>query len=1201
MKYFVFFLVCLLSVSATAQQLAMQAQQRNYTNFSYKRSYITEESRRFNGVYQHHPDFGKVLQDSPPEDCFEDIASRTEFTRKYIKSGTDGKEIMLQSSTAPMHYRDEEGRWRAINSKLKPSDRGVYVATEQPEPVIIDAVKGYAKLVTGESALVFNSNLQLIHLLPDGSEQLLGNANWSKHTAGDDGVYVTDIWPGIDMEIYVWRGAVKTNFYLKYAMPSHASGKLILRDHWQQGAGLKCSINDTSGYKGNFEILDAQGATRYRVGAATVYQHDSVATTLQNIGYDISKGYLDIVLPTAYLNKPASAYPIVIDPLVSTATVSGVGGSSYSPAKTISCNYVNAANVPPNVTVTDVRWSFNYLASGGALLLHGAVDFMLGTCRSPGVGGFFWYCNLASPGTCTGTNVSIFSDIAGCIPPPQCAAYPLNLNMRFYQNYATTTPCATTYITAGSPLTVTVYGRTVETAPISSVGGWTSICLGQSVTLSTLPSFGVPPYSYSWSPSGATTSPVTLTPPATTPYTVTVTDACGQTATAAQTILVNPIAPITGSNIVCVGDGTALLNPTAGGTWSSTNTAVAVVGVTTGLVTGVSAGTTTISYITSAGCYATRIVTVTPMPSAIAGSAAVCVGTATTLSNATPGGTWTSGNVAVAIVGAGTGMVTGMAIGTAVITYTTSPGCVATVVVTVYPNPVITGVTGTNPTTCGGTNGTITITGLVAGTAYTINYTTGASLVSLSLTAGSGGVVVISGLMAGVYTGIGVVSPMGCVATYIGIITLTDDGTPPMPLAINNSPLCEGDIIKLSATSAPGVSYTWWGPGGFTSTLQHPEISPAAAANAGVYSVTATLLGCVTLPATTIVTVNPMPRIWGLAATNPVRCGGNEGTITLQGLLPGQVYNIGYMRDGMPLSLTATADAAGNVTIFGLFAGSYTDFYAEANACTSALAGPVTLADPNLPPPSVISSNAPVCVGATLLLYGTNDRPGGIYTWTGPDGYTTTQQNPVIHNVAIAAQGVYTLQYTLLNCTSVATADIKLQAPVELKDVTASRYLIPFGDSVQLNVSGASYYIWTPQNGTLSDHYIYNPVAKPRDSITTYKVYGMNEWACRDSATITIRVFFDEDEYIPNAFTPNGDGRNDIFRIGKMQYKKLIDFTIYNRWGQEVYHNPYDPNAGWDGTSWGIPQDMGVYYYSIMIETAGGIVKQYKGDVTLIR
>lgn len=1201
MKYYLLFLLSLFFVPATAQLADMHLQQKNYTTFTTYQTNITEEARVYNGTYQFHPDFGKILQEIPSNDCFEDIASRTEYSRKYIKSDTKGKEIMLQSSTAALHYKDDQGRWRAINSQLKPAGKGVYIAAEQPEPITIDAVNGYVKLITGENTILFNRNLKLVHQSSDGSQQTLGNANWNKHTAGDDGVYVTDIWPGIDMEVYVWRGAVKTNFYLKHALPSLANGQLIIRDYWLKDEGLTSSKGDTVGYKGNFDIQDANGVVKYRIGAATVYNQDSVTSTLQEIGYNIHKDFIDIVLPGAYLNKPSSAYPIIIDPLVSTATVSGVGGSSYSPAKTISCNYVNAANVPPNVTVTDVRWSFNYLASGGALLLHGAVDFMLGSCRSPGVGGFFWYCNLASPGTCTGTNVSIFSDIAGCIPPPQCAAYPLNINMRFYQNYATTTPCATTYITAGSPLTVTVFGRTVETAPISSVGGWTSICLGQSVTLSTLPSFGVPPYSYSWSPSGATTSPVTLTPPATTPYTVTVTDACGQTATASQTILVNPIAPITGSNVVCIGSSTALLNPTAGGTWSSTNTTVAVVGLTTGLVTGLTAGTTLISYITPAGCYATRIVTVTPMPSAIGGTLMLCVGTSHTLTNAMPGGTWASSNIAVATVGAGTGWVTGVSAGTATITYTTTPGCVASVVVTVYPNPVIAGVSGTNPTTCGGTNGSITITGLVSGMVYTVNYTTAGSLVSLTLTASSGGVVVISGLIAGVYSGFNVVSPMGCVAAYTGTITLTDDGTPPIPIAINNSPVCEGDIIKLSATSAPGVSYTWWGPGGFTSTLQHPEISPATASNAGVYSVTATLLGCVTLPATTTVIVNPMPRIWGLTATNPVRCGGNEGTVTLQGLLPGQVYNIGYMRDGLPVSITATADAAGDVTISGLFAGTYSSFFAEANTCTSALVGPITLTDPNLPPPSVISSNAPVCVGATLLLYGTNDRPGGNYTWTGPDGYTTTQQNPIIHNVNITAQGVYTLQYTLLNCTSVATSDIKLQAPVELKDVTASRYLIPFGDSVQLNVSGAAYYIWTPQNGTLSDHYIYNPIAKPRDSITTYKVYGMNEWACRDSATITIRVFYDEDEFIPNAFTPNGDGKNDIFRIGKMQYKKLIDFTIYNRWGQEVYHNPFDPNAGWDGTSWGIPQDMGVYYYSIMIETAGGKVKQYKGDVTLIR
>ena len=153
----------------------------------------------------------------------------------------------------------------------------------------------------------------------------------------------------------------------------------------------------------------------------------------------------------------------------------------------------------------------------------------------------------------------------------------------------------------------------------------------------------------------------------------------------------------------------------------------------------------------------------------------------------------------------------------------------------------------------------------------------------------------------------------------------------------------------------------------------------------------------------------------------------------------------------------------------------------------------------------------------------------------------------------------------------------------------------------QLHARGALYYNWTPHNGTIRNPYIPDPYVRPTDAITVYTVNGLNEWGCHDSAQVTIQVIFDEEETIPNAFTPNGDGKNDIFRIGKMKYKKLIDFTIYDRWGQEMYHNPWDPNGGWDGTYKGIPQDMGTYYYSITIESASGKLRYYKGDVTLIR
>jgi len=114
-------------------------------------------------------------------------------------------------------------------------------------------------------------------------------------------------------------------------------------------------------------------------------------------------------------------------------------------------------------------------------------------------------------------------------------------------------------------------------------------------------------------------------------------------------------------------------------------------------------------------------------------------------------------------------------------------------------------------------------------------------------------------------------------------------------------------------------------------------------------------------------------------------------------------------------------------------------------------------------------------------------------------------------------------------------------------------------------------------------------------------VEGMNEWGCIDSAIVSLNVDDHINEYLPNAFTPNGDGRNDIFRMINAQYDKLVQFIIFNRWGQMVYDNSTDIGQGWDGTFNGVPQDMGTYYYNIIVSTPEGINKNFKGDITLIR
>jgi hypothetical protein len=152
---------------------------------------------------------------------------------------------------------------------------------------------------------------------------------------------------------------------------------------------------------------------------------------------------------------------------------------------------------------------------------------------------------------------------------------------------------------------------------------------------------------------------------------------------------------IAGTNTVCVGSTTTLSSATTGGTWSSSNGAVATVN-SSGVVSGVSAGTVVISYAVT-GSYGagttTRIVSVNPLPNAgtITGTATVTAGSTTTLSNATTGGTWSSSATGIATVGS-TGVVTGVAAGSTTISYTVNNTCgsaVATTVVTVNSALVI--------------------------------------------------------------------------------------------------------------------------------------------------------------------------------------------------------------------------------------------------------------------------------------------------------------------------------------------------------------------------------------------------------------------------------------------------------------------------------------------------------------------------------
>lgn len=231
-----------------------------------------------------------------------------------------------------------------------------------------------------------------------------------------------------------------------------------------------------------------------------------------------------------------------------------------------------------------------------------------------------------------------------------------------------------------------------------------------------------------------------------------------------------------------------------------------------------------------------------------------------------------------------------------------------------------------------------------------------------------------------------------------------------------------------------------------------------------------------------------------------------------------------------------------------------------------------------------------------------DEIPGDTYSynWTP----ATSLSSDVVKDPYFSGLGVfvYTFTATLTNegCSQSHVVTINSVPPTRLTDVTLDTR-ITLGNSIRLNADSHEFYRWFPNDGSLDNYNINNPVATPTVT-TTYMVQGMDKYGCRDTAYVTVLVDSTQQEFIPTGFTPNGDGKNDVFRAVGSKFQKLLEMRVYNRWGQQVFYTN-NREVGWDGTyEDGKNADIGTYYYTIIVARPGyheNIV--YKGEVTLIR
>jgi uncharacterized protein YjdB len=505
----------------------------------------------------------------------------------------------------------------------------------------------------------------------------------------------------------------------------------------------------------------------------------------------------------------------------------------------------------------------------------------------------------------------------------------------------------------------------IVTVEESTVTGSLTVCVGSVSTLSAFPSGGTWTAANTRVSIGSSTGIVTGVSQGTVNITYNISGG-----TSVVTMTVNPIpAAIGGTLNVCAGLATTLSNTTSGGSWSSSVVSVAVIG-STGVVSGLTPGVSIISYVLGTGCAASAVLTVNAMPDTIVGASSVCVGASVTMTNTLSGGTWSSSNPTVANIVPG-GVVTGMGVGTARITYTATGGCKATRMLTVYPNPP-------------GVNGIATV--CVGATTTFTNPTPGGSWSSGNTLVAT--VDATSGIISGISGGTAAISytfGTGCYATRV--VTVNNVPTP----ILGSLSVCAGSTTSLSNATTPGVS--WTSHNTLTATI-NTSTGVATGISAGTVNITYTIgNGC---QATAVLTVNPEP--YGIGGTVWV-CVGSTGNLVS---LPGGTWTSSTPAVG-------TVSTAGVVT--GISAGTTTITYTISGGCYSTQGVTIN------PTPSAISGTTAVCVGGSSTLSSTPTGSGWSWSSSLPSVATVNATTGVVTGVAA---GVTSITYSRIGCKATA-------------------------------------------------------------------------------------------------------------------------------------------------------------------------------------
>ncbi len=340
------------------------------------------------------------------------------------------------------------------------------------------------------------------------------------------------------------------------------------------------------------------------------------------------------------------------------------------------------------------------------------------------------------------------------------------------------------------------------------------------------------------------------------------------------------------------------------------------------------------------------------------------------------------------------------------------------------------------------------------------------------------------------------------------------------------------------------------------------------------------------LTADVVVTVNPAPNT------------GIDGAISLCNTDPatdlflqlGGTPDLGGTWSPALTSGTGVFDPATDL------GGTYT--YTVTNSCGSSSNDVVvTITSCTLPNGGYTVNDSIICEGECVNF---TDQSSGatswLWTFNGGTPASSTDQNPT--GICFNAAGSYTIEQIATNSNGSDTTTSTILVNANPIVNAGSDVTIELGDNTMLNATGTNgTYTWSPPTW-LSCVICVDPIATP-DETVTYTVTILDSNGCSATDEVTVIVDFDNIIWVPNIFSPNGDGNNDILFVRGAGVAQL-KFFVYDRWGEKVFETQ-DLNIGWDGSFRGKKMNNAVFVYYLEATFIDGSEVTQKGDVTLIR